>query len=125
MTVRICSFFVSALIAISVCAPSHARSRDEVTVTATYYNQTGNPMANGQRYDPNNPGTAAGPQWLFGKKVRLTELETGQWIIVDVTDKMPKAGGRNKMRIDLPPAAFKKFAKLERGTLPLKLEVLR
>ena len=125
MMVRILSIFVFVLLAIVICMPVHAHNRqDQQSVSATYYLPTGNPMANGQPYDPTNVASAAGPQWLLGRTVRLTLPQTGRSLDVDINDVEP-AFGRHGLFIDLTPAAFRQFAELSRGRIDLDLQVLR
>ena len=66
--------------------------------------------------------TAAHPTLPLGSIVRVTNLESNQSAIVRITDRGPFVEGRV---VDLSEAAAKKIGMLEKGTVEVKLEVLK
>jgi len=81
----------------------------------------GNSMANGERYDMNDPTVVAHKLLPFGTKVKLTEIESGNSIIVEVQDRGPYHGER---RFDLSRAAAKKLGMLSKGVSLCRVEIL-
>ena len=63
----------------------------------------GDATANGKRLDC-NALTAAHRSFPFGSKVRVTNIKTGNSVIVTITDRGPYS---KKMSIDLTPTAAK------------------
>ena len=67
---------------------------------------SGKQMANGERFDPKDPTTAAHPYLPFGTEVMIQNIATGKAIKVIIKDRgtcKPKRG------IDLSEAAAKKL----------------
>jgi rare lipoprotein A len=82
--------------------PVHApQVVESQTGIASLYWQ-GRRTANGERFDPRG-FTAAHRKWPFNSRVRVTNLNTGRWVIVRINDRGPFIRGRI---IDMtPPAA--------------------
>lgn len=76
--------------------------------------------ANGERYDVNLL-TAAHKKLPFGTRVLVTNIETGQSVVVKINDRGPFKPQRI---IDLSPKAFEKIGYLGQGVLKVKLTVL-
>jgi rare lipoprotein A len=82
----------------------------------------GRKTASGERFDPNG-FTAAHRKWPFGSKVRVTNLNTGRWVIVRINDRGPFTRGRI---IDLTPPAAKAIGFDRRmGLARVKIERLK
>lgn len=87
---------------------------DEVTATeigsgiASYYGRelAGNRTANGERFNPDEL-TAAHRTLAFGSKVRVTNMATGQSVVVRINDRGPFGG--HKRVIDVSHAAAKEI----------------
>jgi rare lipoprotein A len=80
----------------------------------------GRRTSNGEIYDMNGI-TAAHFNWVFGTRVRVTHLSTGQSVVVRVNDRSPNHKGRV---IDLSKGAAKAIGLIGPGTGPVKLEVV-
>jgi rare lipoprotein A len=85
---------------------------------APYHNRRG---SNGEIYDM-HAMTAAHRTLPLGSIVRVTNPETGAAAIVRITDRGPFIEGRV---IDLSQAAAKKIGLVQKGTAPVRLEVLK
>lgn len=85
---------------------------------APYHNRRG---SNGEVYDM-HAMTAAHRTLPLGSIVRVTNLQSNQSAIVRITDRGPFVEGRV---VDLSEAAAKKIGMLEKGTVEVKLEVLK
>lgn len=80
----------------------------------------GRQSASGERFNQ-NAMTAAHRTLPFGTKVRVTNLNNGQSIIVRINDRGPFSGGRV---IDLSAAAARKIGMMRSGVAPVQLEIL-
>ena len=89
---------------------------------ASYYDDSlnGSETASGGVYDK-NALTAAHRSLLFGTKVRVTNMETGQSVEVVINDRGPYAKGRI---IDLSSAAAKQLGLIDAGHAKVRLEVI-
>ena len=90
--------------------------------TASWY---GNPFhgrltASGERYNMNEL-TAAHRSLPFGSKVRVTNRNNNQSVVVRINDRGPFAG---KRLIDLSRAAASALKMMSSGVAPVKLELL-
>ena len=90
---------------------------------ATYYaaSLAGNPMASGERYDPNR-AQAAHRTLPFGTVVRVTSVASNQSVVVRITDRGP-FGGKGRI-IDLSHAAAERLGILRAGVADVRVEVL-
>jgi len=89
---------------------------------ASYYHDSlhGNKTASGQRYDRNRL-SAAHKTLPLGSQVRVTNLDTGEKIVVKVNDRGPFIRGRI---IDLSRQAARQLDMIEDGLARVKIEVL-
>ena len=89
---------------------------------ASYYGNelAGNRTANGERFDPGQL-TAAHRTLPFGSKVRVTNMSTGDSVIVRINDRGPFAHGRV---IDVSLAAARESGMHSSGTARLKMALL-
>jgi rare lipoprotein A len=117
----------AALALLAACA--HPERRPErpppsaprpVTGMASFYAQSfeGRRTASGQRYRGNRL-TCAHRTLPFGTKLRVTDVESGKSVVVEVTDRGPFEPGRI---IDLSWAAARALGILERGVARVMLE---
>jgi rare lipoprotein A len=87
---------------------------------ASYYSE-GTETASGERFDPREL-TAAHPNLPFGTRLRVTNLATGQSVVVRVNDRGPFISGRS---VDLSYSAAQQLGFLESGTAKVKMEVVQ
>jgi rare lipoprotein A len=89
---------------------------------ASYYHDSlhGNKTASGQIYNKNKM-SAAHKSLPLGSKVRVTDVRTGNSIVVRVNDRGPFVKGRI---IDLSRQAAKQLGMIKKGITPVKVEVL-
>lgn len=85
---------------------------------APYHNRRG---SNGEIYDM-NAMTAAHRTLPLGSVVRVTSLDSGKSAIVRITDRGPFIRGRV---IDLSQAGAKQIGLVQKGTAPVRVEVLK
>ncbi|MBJ7899857.1 MAG: septal ring lytic transglycosylase RlpA family protein [Cyanobacteria bacterium RI_101] len=81
----------------------------------------GRRTANGERYNQHGL-TAAHRSLPFGTRVRVTNLYTGQSVVVRINDRGPFIGGRV---IDLSAGAAKAIGVYHRGTARVALDILQ
>jgi rare lipoprotein A len=87
---------------------------------ASYYSE-GTETASGERFDPREL-TAAHPNLPFGTRLRVTNLATGQSVVVRVNDRGPFIPGRS---VDVSYSAAQQLGFLENGTAKVKMEVVQ
>lgn len=89
---------------------------------ASYYSNefAGGRTASGERFDP-GAMTAAHRTLAFGSHVAVTNLATGQEVVVRVNDRGPWGKGRI---IDISYAAAKQIGMHRSGTARVRLELL-
>ena len=80
----------------------------------------GRVTASGERYDMHEL-TAAHPKLPFGTRVRVTNLDNGQVVVVRINDRGPFVKERI---IDLSYAAAKKIDMLQAGVAKVGLQVI-
>lgn len=103
--------------------------RSEVEMTeigsgmASYYGRelAGNRTANGERFNPDEL-TAAHRTLAFGSKVLVTNMATGQSVVVRINDRGPFGG--HKRVIDVSHAAAKEIGLHRSGTAKVKMALL-
>lgn len=78
----------------------------------------GRPMANGERFDMNDPYTAAHKSLPFGTKVTLRNPANGRKIEVTVTDRGPYIHGRE---FDLSAAGAENLGFAKQGVAKLEI----
>ena len=89
---------------------------------ASYYGERfrGRRTASGERFDP-DALTAAHRTLPFGTRLRVTNLRTGQAVVVRVTDRGPFHGARV---LDLSKEAARRIGMLRSGTARVRIERL-
>jgi rare lipoprotein A len=97
------------------------RSERAIGGVATWYGADfqGSPMADGVLYDMWDPTTAASNIYPLGTRLRVTRVETGQSIVVRVTDR---GAFRNPILVDLSYAAFSALAHPDVGVIRITVE---
>lgn len=96
---------------------------DEVkTSYASYYHDkfNGRRTASGEVFN-NDKLTAAHRTLPFGTKVKVTNLRTGESVIVRINDRGPFHSSR---ALDLSKAAFDEIGNVNRGTMPVEYQVV-
>jgi rare lipoprotein A len=78
----------------------------------------GNTGASGERVDPSRL-IAAHPTLPFNSRVRVTNLDNGRSVVVEVIDRGPSVEGRV---IDLSRGAAEALGMVEAGTAPVEVE---
>lgn len=79
----------------------------------------GRPTASGEKFDPGDL-TAAHATLPFNTRVKVTNLQNGDSVVVEINDRFPNTRGRV---IDLSRKAFSKIADTDEGVIPVKLEL--
>jgi rare lipoprotein A len=78
-------------------------------------------MANGQPFNMDDPTVAAHKDLPFGTRLRVTNPENGETIVVAVQDRGPFITGRD---LDLSRGAARAIGMIERGVAELEVEIL-
>jgi rare lipoprotein A len=91
---------------------------------ASWYgkHQEGRQTASGERFSRGQL-TAAHRSLPLGTKVRVTNLQTGQHVVVRINDRGPHGGGKRRI-IDLSEAAAKRVGVLARGSARVQVVVV-
>ena len=92
--------------------------RGEASYYAEFFN--GRTTASGTIFS-NDDMTAAHRTMKFGSRVRVTNMDNGKSIEVEITDRGPYAKGRI---IDLTREGFSRLDNISRGVMPVKVETL-
>jgi rare lipoprotein A len=82
----------------------------------------GRKTASGERF-ARGQLTAAHRSLPFGTKVQVTNLQTGQRVVVRINDRGPRGGGKHRI-IDLSEAAAKRVGVLARGSARVQVVVV-
>jgi len=83
---------------------------------------SGRYTANGERFD-HHALTCASWHYKFGTALKVTNRDTGKWVLVRVNDRGPAKRLVRKGRIiDLSKAAFAKLAPLKAGVIKVLVE---
>jgi rare lipoprotein A len=104
-------------------APACAHAGDDMgSGIASYYGNelAGKSTASGERFDP-DALTAAHRTAPFGTRIRVTNVETGEDVVVRVNDRGPFHRSRI---IDISYAAARKIGLHRSGTAKVKLTLL-
>jgi len=72
-------------------------------------------------YGNDSSYTAAHPSLPFGTRVRVTNMNTGQAVVVQINDRGPFTGGRV---IDLSLGAARALGMLNSGVAPVSIQIL-
>jgi len=116
----------SLAVFLSSCAttsPQHGQRGYTEQGKASYYARKfqGRKMANGERYRRGKM-IAAHRTLPFGTKVKVTNLNTGESVRVEITDRGPFISGRI---VDLSERAAKRLGYIKAGVVPVKVKVVR
>ncbi len=100
--------------------PKASKSFQKEVGKATYYANKyhGRKTASGERFDQTSY-TAAHKTLPFGTKLRVTNVDNGESVIVRVNDRGPFKKGRV---IDLSSSAFGRIAQLKTGVINVSIE---
>lgn len=103
-------------------APETERGRAITGGEASYYAEelAGRPTASGEAFNPQGL-TAAHRTLPLGSRVRVTNLRTGQSVVVRINDRGPFSGRRV---IDLSREAARQIGMLASGTAQVQLELI-
>lgn len=122
---RLPASFLGGLAAILVAAPLHADLAGNLASfrqvgMASWYGPGfhGRRTASGERFDQNRL-TAAHRKLPLGSEVKVTNLENGRSITVEINDRGPYIDGRV---IDLSKAAAGKLGIIEEGIARVRIE---
>jgi rare lipoprotein A len=78
----------------------------------------GKKTASGERFDQHEL-TAAHPKLPLGSEAKVTNLQNGRSVTVEINDRGPYSGGRD---IDLSKAAAERINAIDGGTAPVRIE---
>jgi rare lipoprotein A len=115
-------FLVSCAKAPRISEPEYRLKPGGEYVMASWYGKKfhGRPTSSGERYDMYGL-TAAHKTMKFGTKLRVTNPDTDQSVVVTVTDRGPFIRGRD---LDLSYGAAKKIGHLKKGVGKVWIEYL-
>jgi rare lipoprotein A len=99
-------------------------SQAEQVGWASWYglHHQGQKTASGERFSRSQL-TAAHRSLPMGTKVKVTNLRTGQHVVVRITDRGPHRGGKHRI-IDLSEAAAKRIGLVARGVERVRVAVV-
>ena len=112
--------FATTLVLFSMLLVSATAQAASFNANASYY-QSGHIMANGGRFDRNDPGTAAHPSLPFCTVLRLTNQGNDRTLYVTIRDRGPYVKGRN---LDLTLAGARQLGFIEHGTAHLVAHIV-
>jgi len=72
-------------------------------------------------YGDNSSYTAAHPSLPFGTRVRVTNMNNGQSVVVQINDRGPFVGGRV---IDLSLGAARALGMINSGVAPVSIQIV-
>ena len=115
---------IAVLLIISPGEGGGGASQDGQVGWASWYGKphTGQKTASGERFSPSQ-FTAAHRSLPLGTQVKVTNLQTGQHVVVKINDRGPYGGGKRRI-IDLSEAAAKRVGLLGRGTARVQVVVV-
>lgn len=89
-----------------------------VPVTTSWYGKElrGSRMANGERFRPEDPETAAHKEWPLGTRLLLSNPGNGHCLVVEVKDRGPYVTGRD---LDVSEAAAERLGLKNEGVVTL------
>jgi rare lipoprotein A len=100
-------------------AHSHSSSSGGRRCSASFYDEP-QATASGEQFDP-DALTAAHRSLPLGSRVRVTNVDNGESVVVRINDRGPYAGGRC---LDLSRAAFDDISSLSAGVIEVRYEAL-
>ena len=125
--------FLATVVGIGSASTAFAGKRSGASVAkvqegkATYYGPRfhGKKTASGRRFNQNEL-VAAHPSLPFGTVARVTNLENGRTVKINVIDRGPaKKIQRRGVIIDLSTAAAKKLGFFKKGKAKVRIDVLK
>jgi peptidoglycan lytic transglycosylase len=127
----LCGFALSACAQAPTASPSFTRTAAQISfrpdaskrpsVTLASYYSSGRRTANGERF--NARGLTAAHRYLsFGTKLRVTNVHSGQSVIVRVNDRGPFVKSRS---VDLSRSAAQEIGMLRQGIAKVRIEVVQ
>jgi rare lipoprotein A len=129
----LCSFALAAVLSVHVCeghaAEQSAKSKHgkgTQTGLASFYARRldGKETASGDTFR-NDELVAAHPHYPFGTRVRVTNLENGESVVVRITDRgASKANRREGVIIDLSQAAAARLKMKKDGRTRVRVQVI-
>ena len=92
------------------------------TSFVSYYHDkfNGRKTASGEKFD-NSKLTAANMKLPFGTKVKLTNLNNGESVVVRINDRGPFHKSR---AFDISKAAFDELGDIDHGVIPVEYEIV-
>lgn len=125
--ILITAFLLFRLTSPAQATPIYEGAASWYSVEACKYNKDPKcPTASGRSlYELEKEGVAFAAMWNvpLGQRVRVTNLETGSSVQVFILDRGP-AKRLKKRVIDLSQKAFEEIGKIDRGLIPVRVEVL-
>ena len=117
--------FVSTCLAVIPTEVCGGGSKTKQVGLASWYGKPhqGKKTASGERFSRSQL-TAAHRSLPLGTKVQVTNLRTGQEVVVRINDRGPHAGGKRRI-IDLSEAAAKRIGLAPRGVELVQVVVLK
>lgn len=109
-------------VSVEAMAPEATSAREIGGGAASYYGNelAGNPTASGENFDPNKL-TAAHRTLPLGSRVRVTNPDNGESVVVRINDRGPFHGNRV---IDLSLAAAREIGLLRSGVGQVRMALL-
>jgi rare lipoprotein A len=109
---------LAALLGLVACAGSAGRG----TMTTSWYGDPfhGRPTASGERFNQND-FTAAHKTLPFGTRLRVTNPQNGQSVVVRINDRGPFVRGRD---LDVSKAAAEALGIITQGVAELRVDRL-
>lgn len=100
------------------------QKNNQIEKIATYYSDElqGNLTASGEVFDQNKP-TAAHKTLEFGTKIKVTNLENNQSVIVTINDRGPH-NSDPRYELDLSKSAFQSIAPLSKGLINVDYKII-
>jgi rare lipoprotein A len=117
--------FVTTCLAVIPAEVCGGGSKTKQVGLASWYGKPhqGKKTASGERFSRSQL-TAAHRSLPLGTKVQVTNLRTGQDVVVRINDRGPHAGGKRRI-IDLSEAAAKRIGLAPRGVELVQVVVLK
>ena len=117
--------FVTTCLAVIPAEVCGRGSKNTQVGLASWYGKPhqGKKTASGERFSRSQL-TAAHRSLPLGTKVQVTNLRTGQEVVVRINDRGPHAGGKRRI-IDLSEAAAKRIGLAPRGVELVQVVVLK
>lgn len=113
---------IITMIIINISPAGAAEKRNRVMIASWYGpGLQGNDMANGKKFNMNDPTVAAHKTLELGTRLRVKNPDNNKTIIVVVKDRGPYVEDR---QLDLSMAAAQKLGFIEQGVTKLEVKIL-